>query len=297
MDLKTSTRHCSAAFSGKAVLAELPPALYQLMNAADVVYALEYEALRLNPVFLDLRPGRRRSLKGETQSRIKVQKALEGSSLWLCGNTSLSGSISMKSSCAVHGAVRDSLDEFEEWVRDYGKTPGSQYTLTGIAIALDMINLSMGHLSKLITNRLMRLTNPSFSGLADFPGQAPQIRFDLQSRISSIDAAAEHLSAPCSLYRPAGLGGAENLNMAYHNALITALSILELLYELLAAEAFYCMKIFELRLTKPDGAYTYVLYEKMKGVTEGTAWEMLFHGDTICELIRLLEMISFDSGR
>lgn len=295
MDFKTSARYFGTESSVQTALRELPGALRQLMNLVDIVYALEYEALRLNPAFLDSRTGLCRSLKGETRSRIAVQTALRGSSLWKCKNETLAGAISMKSGCAIHGAVRDSLAELDKWTEDYEESPDSPYTGTGIAIALDGINLSMAHLSKLITNRLMRLTEPAFSGLPKLLGQTPRTCSEHQSTISLIDGAIGHLSAPCGLCRQAVITET-GLAAAYKSGLLTALEILELLYELLASEAFYCLKIFELRHTKPDGEYTAALYETIKEKAGGMPWESLFLGDTLWELTRLLKTITFDLG-
>lgn len=279
---------------GSDSLKDLLITLNKLVDAADIVLALEYEALRLNPMFLDRRSCR--SLWGERRSREMVSKALGGSSFWQNENVSLAGAISVKSGCAVHGAVRDGLVMLSEWIKDYEASKKQQYTMTGMSIALDMMNVSLAHLSKLITNRLMRLTNPAFSGLREFLGQSPQLCSGLQSGISGIDARVSHLSTPCGFYRQTVLNEREDLTGDFLEGAWAAGQIADLLFILLAAEGFYCMKIFELRHIKPDGAYTAVLYERMKMKTGDALWDRLFETETMSSLIEILKSMHMSYG-
>lgn len=257
--------------------------LGRLLTAADIIYALEYEALGKNSVFLDCRAGCGRSLKGELDSRNTVCAALRGSSLWQSKDTGLSGAISIKCGCAVHGAVRDSLEFLREWTEDYINHPSSLFTITGVSLALDRMNLSLGHLSRLIVNRLLRLTNPLFTGLSPFLGLAVETYTAVQKKAAFIDSQISHLSMPAGLCYQALTNEKIDLPHSFKHILFVTEKIVGLLESLLALEALSCMKIFQLRRTQPDGEQTFLIFEQINSCH----LENLFEDESIKRVVDL----------
>lgn len=270
--------------------------LYGLLDTADLVYSLEYEALGMNPMFLDSRLERDRHIPGEIISRRRVWDCLRGSSLWKSENGTLSGAISMKSGCAVHGTVRDAAAFLEDWVKDNERTPEQLFVSAGLSIALDMAKLSLAHLSRVIACRLLRLTNPVFSGLPEFLGWNAKEMSKVQAQIKGIDAQINHLSSPHGLYHQALLNEAADLDVDFSNAFAAAERMIDLLFILLALETAHCMKIFELRRTQPSGARTAILYGQVKKDAGNVSSEAIFIKELIINLAGLLKANCQEAG-
>ena len=299
MNLETLPWYSGTFSMAPVSITALTETLGRLMEAVDLVYAFEYEALELNPMFLDERAGRHRFLKGEMESRKAVRGALSGSSLWQKDNGTLSGAISMKSGFAVHGAVRDALTVLKDWNREFKECSGQGerlYVTTGMSAALDMMNISLAHLSRLIVNRLLRLMSPKFSGLHEFLGQDMQTVELIQRRITGIDERICRLSTPCGLYHQAMLNERFDLSGDLGDGAVTAGHIADLIYILLAVEGYHCMEIFKKYLRRPDGAGTAVLYEQMRQSAGSVSFEQILEVESVKCLVSLLENITFDAG-
>ncbi len=272
----------SNAFSvGKAAL--LCAEIEDLLDMADVIYAMGYEAQGYNPMFLDPRSGRNRPLKGQHDSLKQVIECLEGSDLWNCGNETLFGALSYKSSCAIHGSIRDSLYYIQSQLPLYINSSDDcpmvlteeremistdNFIVTGLAVSYEMMDIALGHLSKLICNRILRLDNDLFSHLPRFlrPDTGVIAFATIQKTISALDTEIRHLANPVSLdYLPTANETEDHgCNTPY--VMSKTEKIIDLLYYLLGIEAMHNAQAADLSGKAPTGKGTRYSYDAVRSV-------------------------------
>ncbi|WP_125140678.1 HAL/PAL/TAL family ammonia-lyase [Clostridium transplantifaecale] len=249
-----------------------------VLKMADLIYAMGYEAQGYNPMFLDPRSCRKRPLKGQYDSLRYVRTCLKGSSLWACGNESLHGALSYKSSCAIHGAVRDAYDYTRNQLLRYINSSDDcpmvlaeegtmistdNFIVTGMSLALEMLGLSLSHLSHLSATRVLRLDNEQFSGLPRFlrPRKEVIAYSTIQKTVSALDTEVRHLANPASLdYLPTANESEDHgCNTPY--VVQKTMRIVDLLYWLLGIEAMHAAQAADLAGRKPSGKGTRFAYE------------------------------------
>ena len=270
----------SNAFAvGKAAL--LAAEFETLLKTADIAYAMGCEAQGCNPMFLDPRSGRRRPLKGQHDSLAFTRDCLEGSELWNSPNESLSGALSWKSSCAIHGAVRDTLsharDDLLQYMNSSDDCPmvlipegdmisTDNFIVTGLAVAFEAAGIALAHLSRLICNRIMRMDNEHFGNLPRFlRPRRDVIAFSvIQKTIVALDAEVRLLSNPVSLdYMPTAN---ETEDHGCNTPLVMQKTrrIADLLYRLLGIELMHCAQAADLRGKPPTGKGTGYAYRALR---------------------------------
>ena len=254
-----------------------------LLAMAEAVFALGYEAQGYNPMFLDERAAANRPLCGERESLAYVRACLAGSRLWQCENETLYGALSYKSSCAIHGAVRDALAYIKGQLPGYLNSSDDcpmvlveeremistdYFIITGLAVAYEMLGISLAHLSKLIANRILRLDNEHFSQLPRFlrPRQEVIAFATIQKTVSALDGEIRHLANPASLdYLPTANESEDHgCNTPY--VMDKTEKIVDLLRYLIGIEAMHGAQAADLSGGRPAGAGTAQVYDAVRGV-------------------------------
>lgn len=270
----------SNAFSvGRAALLCLD--IERILNTSDLLYAMEYEAIGLNTEFLDPRSCQKHPHSGYEKSLKLVRDYLKGSSLWESNNSSLHSAISHSSSCAIHGAVRDGYEyvkgQMPHYINASDDCPyvvledraiisSSNFIITGLAIAFEMMDLSLAHLSKLTANRLLRLDNEYYSSLPRFlRPQKHVIAFStIQKTISALDTEISHLASSASLYYHPTANEAEDHGCNTPYVLDKTQKIVDCLYYLLGIEAMHAAQAYDVGKRKADGQATHYAYEQIR---------------------------------
>ena len=267
----------SNAFSvAKAAL--LCEDINMLLYMADAVFATGYEALGYNPMFLDMRGLPVRPLEGHRQSLTYVHACLSGSKLWSSGNNSLEGALSYKSGCSIHGAVWDSLKYVQTLLPTYINSSDDcpmvltqereiistdHFIITGLAVAFEMLDIALAHLSKTICNRILRLGNERFSGLPRFlrPEQDVIAYATIQKTVSALDGEIRHLANPASLdYLPTANESEDHgCNTPY--VMGKTEQIVDLLRYLIGIEAMHSAQAADLAGGRPSGQGTGYVYD------------------------------------
>lgn len=261
----------------------------KLLDMSDLLYAMEFEVLNLPPVFLDIRSCEKHHHEGYLDSLKRVNHYLSGSILWKNENTSEISALSHSSSCAIHGAVRDSLGYLKKQLPLYLNSSddcpvvlleerdiisSSNFIITGLAIGFEMLDIALAHLSKCTANRLLRLCNEHFSSLPRFLRPGPEViaYSTIQKTISSLDGQISHLASPASLYYLPTANEAEDHGCNTPYVMEKTREILELLYLLLGVEAMHAAQAADVSGRMPTGrgtAWAYkVIREKIPMVTE-----------------------------
>lgn len=248
-----------------------------LLDMSDLLYAMEYEAMNISPVFLDINALNNHHHPGYRESLGRVRKYLAESTLWKGENNSLECALSHSSSCAIHGAVRDSLGYLKQqlplYINSSDDCPvvlleerdiisSSNFIITGLAIGFEMLDIAMAHLSKCTANRLLRLGNEKFSSLPRFlrPGSEVIAYSTLQKTISSLDGQISHLAAPASLHYLPTANEAEDHGCNTPYVMEKTKEILELMYLLLGTEAMHAAQAADVAGRVPTGCGTAYAY-------------------------------------
>ena len=278
----------------------------QILNMSDLLYAIEYEALNLSPAFLNMRSCEKYRHRGYYESMERVNRYLSGSALWENENTSLECALSHSSSCAIHGAVRDSLGYIKQqlplYINSSDDCPtvlheerdiisSSNFIITGLAIGFEMLDIALAHLSKCTANRLLRLCNERFSRLPRFlRPEAEVIAYStIQKTISSLDGQISHLASPASLYYLPTANEAEDHGCNTPYVMEKTREILELLYLLLGAEAMHAAQAADVAGRPPTGRGTAYAYREIRKIIPKMTDDNRDLGADICsagELIR-----------
>lgn len=207
----SSSAHSSGP--GALVLQEIK----ELVETANVVYALSLEGFDGNVTPLDEKVNEIRKMPGQIHCASNVRKYLEGSYLNKKEITkSVQDPLSFRDACAVHGAVLDSLDHVWKYLTiqlntsddnpcvlpEQGRIISCQnFEVANWAIGFEMMGIALSHLSKVCCHRTMRMAEPEFTKLSRFltPSEGDILGFStVQKTFTSLDTEIRHLSNPAT---------------------------------------------------------------------------------------------------
>lgn len=253
----------------------------RILETADVVYAMGFEAQRYNPMFLDMRAERGRKLEGQHGSLSYVRSCLAGSDLWQQGSESLAGALSYKSSCAIHGAAREALAYVQKLLPQYLNATDdcpmvlteereiistSHFIITSLALAFEMLDLALAHVARLSAHRIMRMGDERFSGLPRFLRPETQVigYATVEKTVSALDGEIRHLANPTSLdYMPTG-NDTEDHGCNTPQVMRKTKEILNLLWYLLGIEGMYAAQAADVSGRPFTGAGTKFAYDALR---------------------------------
>ncbi|WP_230474307.1 HAL/PAL/TAL family ammonia-lyase [Calidifontibacillus erzurumensis] len=257
--------------------------LSDLIEAADMIYALSLEGLNGNVSPLDESVLKVRPYHGQMKSAKRVRKYLENSYLWdETRPIPLQDPLSFRGGFTVHGAVLDCLEYTNSLltlqlnssddnpcvlVDEKRIVPTSNYEVTTLVLGLEMLGLSLAHVSKNSCFRTIKLANPVFTNLSRFlsPDEERVIAFGtIQKTFSALDAEIRHLSNPVSSDYFAIAGEIED--HATNSAFVVQKlkKIVDNLYYILGIEAIHAAQAVDLRKGIQKGIGTNAVYEVIR---------------------------------
>ncbi|AKL97281.1 histidine ammonia-lyase HutH [Clostridium aceticum] len=254
-----------------------------LVEMADIVYALTLEGFRGNVTPLDPKTYEVRPFPGQACSAEKVRKYLEGSYLWLPGVTeSLQDPLSLRGSCQVHGSVRDALEYVKKYMDiqlnssddnpcvlldEKRMISCSNYEVTTWVLGFEMLGIALSHLSRNACYRTIKLGTPKFTGLSRFltPADTSVIAYGtIQKSFTSLDTEIRHLSNPATVDYYSLAGDIEDHANNSPFVVRKTAKILDNLYYILGMEAMHAVQAIDLRKATRLGKGTRTAYEVMR---------------------------------
>lgn len=199
-----------AAGEGALVLNDIK----DLLDMADVIYAMSLEGLNGNVTPLDPRTHKVRPFPGQGFSAARITEYLEGSYLWEPDwKKPVQDPLSFRGGAHVHGAVRDALEYVEGLLaiqlnssddnpciilEDRKIISCSNFEVTNWALGFEMLGMALSQLSKMSCHRMIKLANTSFTGLPRFLAPADNVLAfaTIQKVFTSLDTEIRHLSNP-----------------------------------------------------------------------------------------------------
>ncbi len=265
-----------AAGQGAIVLQDV----MDLIDTADIIYALTLEGYRGNVTPLDEKTYEVRPFPGQAHSAKMVRQYLEGSYLWLPGVTdSLQDPLSLRGSCHLHGSVRDALDYVMKYMdiqlnssddnpcvilEEKRIISCSNYEVTTWVLGFEMLGIALSHLSRNTCYRTIKLGNAKLTGLSRFltPADTSVIAYGtIQKTIASLDTEIRHLSNPATVDYLSLAGDVEDhANNSPYVVQKTA-KIVDNLRYILGIEAMHAVQAIDLRKATRLGKGTKVAYE------------------------------------
>lgn len=207
---------CTNAFAaGQAAL--LLKELCDLADTGDLVSTLSLEGLNGNVSPLDPSALRERKLEGQQYSAARVRKYLEGS--YVCEpdpQRALQDPLCYRGAVHVNGTLREAIEYARKYLDvqmnstddnpcvladEKRMVAGSNFEVTSLATAFEMLAIICAHLSHMSCYRMIKLADPALTKLPRFlshDGGESHCFGTIQKTFTSLDAEIRLLANPCS---------------------------------------------------------------------------------------------------
>lgn len=267
---------------GSLALAEA----FQLLDQADLIASLTYEAMIGCPNAFHPRIHKERGQIGQMQSAENMRNATQGSYIYQDHTEHLrvQDPYSMRCAPQVHGASRDAMnfcygiidkelnaatDNPLVFVEDHCILSGGNFHGQPLALAFDVAAIGLSEISNISERRLELLLNPNMSGLPAFltPHEGTNSGYMAAQYLSgSLVNENKLLANPSSTDSiPGNVGIEDHVSMGMTSARKFR-SIVKNVRAVLAAEMIAAAQAIDLRDQGPLGKRTKVLYKKIREV-------------------------------
>lgn len=270
---------------GEALTAILIKELEELIKMSNLVYCLDYEGLNGNLESMREDVNNIRGIYGQSISAEECRKYLEGSYL----NSphperSLQDPLTFRGGFSITGTVLDTIEFVKKYLKvqinsssdnpcimpDKKETfVTSNFETTTLAVGVEMISIAMGHMSKAICYRMIKMADPAFTHLTRFlaPYDDSSLGYaTIQNTFTALDVENRSLVNPSSIdfYHLEGTieDHASNLPTVANKAI----QILDNLRYLVGMEAMYAAQAVDLRGDIALGKYTKTAYDTIREV-------------------------------
>lgn len=207
---------CSNAFAaGQAAL--LLKELSDLADTGDIVSSVALEGLNGNVSPLDPSALRERRLEGQQTSAARVRKYLEGS--YICEpdpERALQDPLCYRGAVHLNGTLREAIEYARKYLdvqmnttddnpcvltEERRMVAGSNFEVTSLATAFEMLAIICSHLSHMSCYRMIKLADPALTKLPRFlshDGGQSHCFGTIQKAFTSLDTEIRLLANPCS---------------------------------------------------------------------------------------------------
>ncbi len=256
-----------------------------LIEAGNKLYALSLEGLNGNITPLNSRVNEVRKMPGQIQCAKDIRAYLSGSYLGKKDITkTLQDPLSYRDVCALHGSVLDALEYVERYMEIHLNTTEDNpcvlledekivscqnFEIPTVAMGLEMLAISLSHVSKASCLRTIKLSTPVFTGLPRFlsPNEGEiQAYQTIQKPFTSLDTEIRHLANPTSMDRFSVAGDIEDTAYDAPYVVRRLEKILDNLYYIFGLEAMHAVQAIDLREGIELGVETTKLYHKIREV-------------------------------
>ncbi len=261
--------------------------LRNLVDQADLIYAVALEGLNGNTSPLDPKVHEARRLPGQAASAAKVRSFLEGSFIYDPDpDKPVQDPLCFRGGACVHGSLRDAL----EYVTKYAVIQMncsddnpclllderriiscSNFEATTVTTGFEMLGIVLSHVSRMACYRIIKLSNPAFTRLTRFltPDEEHVHAFGtIQKTFTLMDTEIRHLSNPSTVDYLAVAGEIEDHANNMPHVVQRIRKITDNLKYVLGIEMIHAAQAITLRLQKnsklPLGKATEAAYEEFR---------------------------------
>ena len=256
----------SSNAQGESLVVLLVKETEDLLKLANATYCLSLEGLNGGLQPLDPDVNELRGLPGQIRCAADCRRYLEGSYLHQPDpDRALQDPLSFRCGAAIHGTVADALEYVKRILTiqinhtddnpcilvDRRTTSVSpNFETTTLALAVDMLAGALYHLSNAITNRLIKIVAPTFTGLPRFltPHEVKTIAYStMQKTFAALDSENRWLANNTTLNVVPIAGGIEDHSSNLPLAAMRSLKIVDNLRYMLAMELMHGAQATDMR--------------------------------------------------
>jgi len=276
LSIVSSNAHAAALASLSIVELE------KLISISNLVYCLGLEGLNGKIESLNEEVNKLRKFEGQIQSAKQCLNFLEGSYLFdYDENRVLQDSLSFRSGFNISGTVIDALNYVKKQLKIQLNTSddnpcilvekeeilvSSNFEITTLVVAFEMLNIALNHLSKAACYRAMKLSNPTFTSLSRFltPNDYSIAYGTIQKCFTALDTENRLLANPSSMDYFALAGNIED-HASNSTLVIGKLNkIIDNIYYILGIEFMHAAQAIDLRKIDKMGIKTKKAYDAIR---------------------------------
>ena len=270
---------------GEAMAASLVWQAEHLVKMSDLIFCLDYEGLNGNIEAMGEEVNKLRGLPGQMECAARCRRYLEGSYLHEDHpDRALQDPLSFRGGFTITGTVVDALSFVKRILSIQLNSPSdnpciipgtdhlyvnSNFETTSLAVGVEMLSIALGHLSRAINYRLIKMGSPEFTGLPRFlaPRDGSAHGYStIQNTYSAIDAENRSLINPSSVDFYHMQGGIEDHASNLPLVCSRGLQLVDNLRYLVGMEALTAAQAVDLRGNIHLGKYTKVAYDTIRAV-------------------------------
>ncbi|WP_369283835.1 histidine ammonia-lyase [Oscillibacter sp. GMB15532] len=283
MQLKDAHTIILSNCQGEGMAAVMVHEVENLVKMSDLIFCLDYEGLNGNIESLREDVNALRGLPGQIECAARCRKYLEGSYLHEAHpDRALQDPLSFRGGFTITGTVVDALNFVKKILHIQINSPSdnpcivpaqsglyvnSNFETTSLAVGVEMLSIALGHLSRTINYRMIKMSCPEFTHLTRFlaPRDGSAHGYDeIQNTYSSIDAENRSLINPSSVDFYPMQGGIEDHASNLPLSVSKGLQIVDNLKYLVGMEALYAAQAVDLRGDIRLGKYTQIAYDTIR---------------------------------
>ena len=285
LELKDAHTIILSNCQGEAMTAVMVHEVENLLQQSDLIFCLDYEGLNGNIEAMREDVNALRGLPGQMECAARCRRFLEGSYLYEeHPDRALQDPLSFRGGFTVTGTVADALNFVKKILSIQLNSPSdnpcimldkenlfvdSNFETTTLAVGVEMLSIALGHLSRTVNYRMIKMGTPDFTGLPRFlaPRDGSAHGFStIQNTYSALDAENRSLINPSSVDFYHMQGGIEDHASNLPLVASKGLQIVDNLKYLVAMEALNAAQAVDLRKDTGIhlGKYTQVAYDTIR---------------------------------
>lgn len=268
---------------GEAMAAILLRETEKLVKMSDLIFCLDYEGLNGNIEAMREDVNALRGLPGQIRCAERCRKYLEGSYLYEDHpDRALQDPLSFRGGFTITGTVEDAMDYIRKFLLIQINSPSdnpcimpgkeelfvnSNFETTTLAVGVEMLAIALGHLSRVINYRMIKMSMPQFTRLPRFlaPKNGRALGYaQIQNTFSAIDAENRMLINPSSVDFFQVEGDIEDHASQLPLVAAKAARLLDNLRWMVGMEALYATQAVDLREGVRLGKYTRIAYDTIR---------------------------------
>ena len=256
----------SSNAQGESLVAVLVKETEEIIRLSNAIFCLSLEGLNGGLQPLGEKVNVLRGLEGQIACAADCRRYLAGSYLEQPDpNRALQDPLSFRCAAAINGSALDSLNYVKKilelqinrtddnpciLVEDGITSVSPNFETTTLALGVDMLAAALAHMSQAITNRLIKIVAPVFTGLPRFltPHEVKTIAYStMQKSFAALNAENRWLANVTTLDMVPVAGGIEDHASGLPLAAMRSLRMVDNLRYLLGMEAMHAAQATDMR--------------------------------------------------
>ena len=253
--------------------------LEELLKMVDLIYALSLEGVNGSVAPLDARVQRLRRYTGQQKVAETVLSYLEGSYLHMPDRgKAVHDPLCYRDYSQIHGAVWELLEYTKERLEVQLNTtednpcllleertilPSANFDPLNWVLPLENLGVALSHVSKTACYRILKLSNPDFTGLPRFLSPVTEVLgfATVQKTFTALDAEIRHLCNPSSMDTFSLAGDMEDKSCNTPHVVQKLRKIVDNLRYIFALEIIHAAQAVDYRKGRNLGTRTRLLHE------------------------------------